>query len=258
MQRRLISLALLGAVFATADLTTTRLTPETARAFDGYVKRREAEIARRQEPAGALWCLENSACRQPAKQGVYVEGQGGRGLAEIKGGLVHDWQGATFIPGATLDQTLTLMRNYANHQKLFAPEVMESKTLDVQGDRYKVFMKLRKKKILTVVLNTEYDVVYQKVGAKKAFSRSYSTKVAEVEDGREYPVGDDHGFMWRLNAYWRFEERDGGVYVECETISLSRPVPFMLTSIMAPILKQLPRESLEKTLSAVRGALAKP
>ena len=257
MPRRLIVLTLAASVIAPADLTTSRLTAETTRAFDGYVKRRELEIARRQEPAAALWCLEISACRQAAKSGVYVDGHAGQGLSEIKGGLVHDWVGATFIPGATLDQTLTLLRNYANHKNLFAPEVIESKTLEERGDDYKVFLKIRKKKILTVVLDTEYDVIYRKVGAKRAYSRSYSTKVAEVEDGREYPVGNDHGFMWRLNAYWRFEERDGGVYVECETISLSRPVPFLLTSLMAPILKQLPRESLEKTLLATRDALAR-
>jgi hypothetical protein len=61
--------------------------------------------------------------------------------------------------------------------------------------------------------------------------------------------------MWRLNSYWRFEERDGGVYIECEAISLSRGVPMLLSGLMAPIVRQLPRESLEKTLTATRRAL---
>ena len=256
--RRLTPLVLICCSVALADMTTTRLTAETRRAFDSYVKRREVEIERRQLPTESLWCLDQPGCPAALKRdGVFVDGHGGRGLEEIKGGLVHDWVGATFIRGATLDQTLALLRNYANHKTLFAPEVMESKTLDVQGDHYTVYLKLRKKKILTVVLNTEYDVIYRKTGAYRACSRSYSTKVAEVEEGRELPVGHDHGFMWRLNAYWRFQEQDGGVYVECETISLSRPVPMMLHSIMAPILKQLPRESLEKTLAATRAALEK-
>jgi hypothetical protein len=240
-------------------MTTTRLSPETTRAFDAYVKRREGEMARRLEVNGALWCLENSGCRTAVRgDAAFVEGYGGRGLQEIRGGLVHDWVGATFIPGTTLEQTLALLRNYANHKNLFAPEVIESRVIDNKGDDYRVYLKLRKKKILTVILNTEYDVIYRKIDAKRAYSRSYSTKVAEVEDdGRELPVGNDHGFMWRLNAYWRFQERDGGVYVECETISLSRPVPSLLSGLMAPILKQLPRESLEKTLLATRGALVK-
>lgn len=256
---RLILLLTAVGMIAHADIATTRLTAETARAFDNYVKKREGEINRRLEGEGSLWCLEKSGCRSAVRgASAFIEGHGGGGLHEIRGGLVHDWVGATFIPGATLDQTLALLRNYAEHKNLFAPEVMDSRVIENKGDDFRVFLKLRKKKILTVILNTEYEVIYRKLDAKRAYSRSYSTKVAEVEDdGRELPIGNDHGFMWRLNAYWRFQERDGGVYVECETISLSRPVPMMLTSIMAPILRQLPRESLEKTLLATRSALVK-
>jgi hypothetical protein len=259
MLSRLLLLSTAVSAIAWGDVATSRLTPETMRAFDQYVKKREGEINRRMEAGGSLWCLENSACRQTVRgNAAFVEGYAGRGLQDIRGGLVHDWMGATFIPGATLDQTLALLRNYNNHKNLFAPEVMDSRVIENKGDDYRVFLKLRKKKILTVILNTEYDVIYRKLDAKRAFSRSYSTKIAEVEDdGGELPAGNDHGFMWRLNAYWRFQERDGGVYVECETISLSRPVPMLLSALISPILKQLPRESLEKTLLATRGALVK-
>lgn len=259
MLRRLLLLLPASVMLAPADVTTTRLSAETTRAFDAYVKKREGEMERRLGASGPLWCLEHASCRSVVRgDGAFVEGYAGKGLLEIRGGLVHDWAGATFIPGATLDQTLALLRNYANHKNLFAPEVVDSRVLSNSGDDYRVFLKLRKKKVLTVILNTEYDVIYRKLDAKRAYSRSYSTKVAEVEDdGQELPVGNDHGFMWRLNAYWRFQERDGGVYVECETISLSRPVPMLLSALIAPILKQLPRESLERTLLATRGALAK-
>jgi hypothetical protein len=259
MLRRLILLLPAAVMLAPADVATTRLSADTIKAFDAYVKKREGEMARRLEANGPLWCLEHSSCRTQVRgDGAFVEGYGGKGLADIRGGLVHDWVGATFIPGTTLDQTLALLRNYPNHKNLYAPEVMDSKVLANTGDDYRIYLKLRKKKIITVILNTEYDVIYRKLDPKRAYSRSYSTKVAEVEDdGRELPPGNDHGFMWRLNAYWRFHERDGGVYVECETISLSRPVPMLLSTLISPILKQLPRESLEKTLLATRGALAK-
>ena len=246
-------------LLAPADVAATRLSPETTRAFNDYVKKREGDINRRLEANGSLWCLEHANCRKAVRgEQAFVEGYRGTGLHDIRGGLVHDWIGATFIPGATLDQTLALLRNYPNHKNLFAPEVMDSRVLENHGDDYRVFLQLRKKKILTVILNTEYDVIYRKLDGKRAYSRSYSTKVAEVDgDGHELPAGGDHGFMWRLNAYWRFQERDGGVYVECETISLSRPVPMLLSALIAPILRQLPRESLEKTLLATRGALVK-
>jgi len=257
MVPRLTLLLVCVGATAWADIATTRLTPETARAFDAYVKKREAQMARRLEPGGTLWCLERQACRAAVHDGAFIEGFEGSGISEIKGGLVHDWVGATFVPGAKLDQVLAVLRNYPNHKVLFQPEVVDSRIIEQKGDDYKVYLRLRKKKILTVMLNTEYDVIFRQLDAKRAYSQSRSTKIAEFEEGREYPVGDDHGFLWRLNAYWRLQEVNGGVYVECETISLSRGVPFMLTTIMSPILKQLPRESLEKTLLATRQALAK-
>ncbi len=242
------------------DVSTTTLEPQTVRAFDEYVKRREAEMQQRES---FLWCDQRESCLMTVKQReVMVTPRESRGVHEIQGGLVHDWQGATFIPGTKLDDVLSFLRNYANHKNVFAPEVIDSKAVTSDTDRYKVYLRLRKKKVITVILNTEYDAQYERVDPTHARSRSYSTKITEVEDAgtsseRELPVGHDHGFMWRLNSYWRFQERDGGVYVECEAISLSRGVPMMLSSIITPIVRQLPRESLEKTLLATRHALAR-
>jgi hypothetical protein len=72
---------------------------------------------------------------------------------------------------------------------------------------------------------------------------------------RELPPGNDHGFLWRLYSYWRFEERDGGVYVECQAISLTRSVPTGFGWLIEPIIRQLPRESLANTLRATRAAV---
>jgi hypothetical protein len=66
--------------------------------------------------------------------------------------------------------------------------------------------------------------------------------------------------MWALNSYWRFLERDGGVYVECQAVSLSRdiPWPLRLLPFVPGIIGDLPKESLEGTLTATRDALLKP
>ena len=69
------------------------------------------------------------------------------------------------------------------------------------------------------------------------------------------PAGDDHGFLWRLDSYWRFAERDGGVYMECEAVSLTRDIPAGLGWLIAPIIRQLPQESLVNTLRKTREAL---
>jgi hypothetical protein len=124
-------------------------------------------------------------------------------------------------------------------------------------------MRLRKKKVITVVLDTEHEVHYFQLDPLRWYSRSYTTRIAEVDnpgepDERQLPPGADHGFLWRLYSYWKFQERDGGVYVECQALSLTRNVPLGLGWLIEPIIRQLPRESLANTLRATRdAALAK-
>jgi hypothetical protein len=101
---------------------------------------------------------------------------------------------------------------------------------------------------IAVVLNTNHDVRYFPLGSARCYSQSHSSRIAEVDnpgepDEREMQPGQDHGFLWRLNSYWRFEERDGGVYVECEAISLTRSVPAGRGWLVNPIVRTLPRES---------------
>ena len=101
---------------------------------------------------------------------------------EIDGGLVHDWVGAVFIAGATLEQTLSFVQNYNNHKNIYKPEVIDSKLRSRDGNDFKIHLRLLKKKVLTVVLNTEHDVTYYPVSGTRAYSRSYSRKIAEVEN----------------------------------------------------------------------------
>ena len=147
-----------------------------------------------------------------------------------------------------------MLQNYDRHQEWY-PEVIESKLLSHEGDVFRGYLKLRKEKVLTAILNTEHEARYSQVSDKRWTAKSYSTKIAEVEDGKELPVGDDSGFLWRLNAYWRLEEDDGGVFVECVSISLSRSVPFGLGWMINPIVKSMPKESLENLMQATRLAV---
>ena len=111
-----------------------------------------------------------------------------------------------------------------------------------------------------MVLDTDHEVHYVSLDRSRWMCRSHTTRIAEVEDAgspkeRVLPPDTGHGFLWRLYSYWRFEERDGGVYVECRAISLTRDVPFGLGWAIEPIIQKLPQESLIKTLEATRKAL---
>ena len=240
------------------------LKSETVAAFDSYIRTTEARIADQASGKRSfLWTDESPQRRDLVRKGqIVAQPWNSRGEAQVPSGLIHDWIGSVFIPGVTLESVLALVRNYDNHYKLYQPEVIASRTLQHAGNNYKVYLRLLKKKILTVVLNTEHDVNYYPLSANRLHSRSYSTRIAEVEnpgerDERELPVGAGHGFLWRLYSYWRFEERDGGVYMECQAVSLTRDIPTGLGWLIEPIIRDLPRESLMRTLEGTRQALRK-
>ena len=182
------------------------------------------------------------------------------GPTQTPGAMIHHWIGTVFIPGASLKQVLAVLQDYDHHSIYYGPEVTKSKMLEHTGDDFKIQYRLTQTKIVTVVLDTDFEVHYQSLSAVRAQSRSYSTRIVEIEHPGEpnehaLPAGNDDGFLWRLNSYWRFSEADDGVYVQCEAISLTRDIPTGLTWLIGPFIGSIPRESLEFTLRSTRTAV---
>ncbi len=237
----------------------TKLRPETIAEFDAYVKEAERLLQRRIEGERPfLWTDDLPERRIALRRGdILIEGLSE--IPEIEDGLLHVWLGAVFIPEAKGPEVLAVLQDYDRHQEWY-PEVVESKLLSQDGDVFRGYLKLRKEEVFTVVLNTEHEARYSQVSDKRWEGKSYSTKIAEIEDPdtpneKELPVGEDRGFLWRLYAYWRLEEAEDGVFVECFSISLSRRIPTGLGWIVKPFVNSMPRESLEGTLQATRVAV---
>jgi hypothetical protein len=235
------------------------LKPQTVAAFDRYVQQAEQRMDGRKS---FLWTGESDARARRVRQGaMLVEPATGTAETPVAFGLVHDWVGAVFIPGTTLEQTLAVGQDYNRHKDIYRPEVMDSRILAHTGNDFRVYLRLLKKKVITVVLDTEHEVHYERVDATRWRSRSRSTKIAEVKDAgkpneRELPPGTGDGYLWRLNSYWRYEERDGGTWVECEAISLTRDIPTGLGWLLDPIIRSLARDSLVSTLRETQASLA--
>jgi len=213
-------------------------------------------------PAGTfLWSDANPEKTEKVREGkILAQFWAGRGPAKVPNGLIHDWIGAAFVPGATIDETLSLIQDYDNHKNIYQPEVIASRLVSCHNGDFQIYLRLLKKKIITVVLDTDHEVHYRSLDRSRWLCRSYTTRVAEVEnpgspEEKVLPADTGHGFLWRLYSYWRFEERDGGVCIECRAISLTRDVPFGLGWAIEPIIQKLPEESLVKTLEATRRAL---
>jgi hypothetical protein len=176
--------------------------------------------------------------------------------------LIHDWIGAALIPGTTVEDTLRLIQDYDHHKTIYKPEVIDSKLRSRKGNDFQVYLRLLKKKIITVVLDTDHDVHYRALDRTRWICYSRTTRIAEVENAGSakeivLPPDTGHGFLWRLYSYWRFEERERDVYVECRAISLTRDVPYGMGWMIEPVIQKLPKESLIRTLEATRQALAR-
>lgn len=252
----------------TPDAFAEELKPRTLSEFDAYMRTAEARIMKQNTGAPFLWVDGAPARKSEVRKGKAVAVPWtGKGDIEISDGLIHDWIGAVFVPGATLKKTLALVQDYNSHSRYYKPEVVKSSIVSRDGNAFQVYMQLSKKKVVTVVLNTTHDVQYFPLDDTRCYSVSHSSRIAELDDPggtaeREMEPNRGHGFLWRLNSFWRFEERDGGVYVECEAISLSKGVPswaeWLSVGQVSRIVRSLPRESLQNTLTCTRNALAGP
>lgn len=175
----------------------------------------------------------------------------------VDGGLINHWRGTALVPNVTLDHLLKVLQE-PQSDKHKQEDVISSRVVSRDGDSQKVFLRLRRTKFVTVVYDTEYDVDYRRLSKDRALSNSISTKIVEIENAgtpreRALPEGDDHGYMWRLNSYWRYKQIDGGVLVEIESLTLSRDLPAIIGSLIRPIITSTARESMTRTLASVRA-----
>jgi hypothetical protein len=245
------------------------LRTETKQAFDAYVARTEARNQRDLSSGDFLWidALEKSAAAD-----AYAKLKRGEVLSrqipspgqdsDIPGGLVHDWEGLVFVPGAKLNDVLNLLQDYDHQATYFSPDVERSRIEEHNGDHFRVFLRFRQKNVLTLVLNTEHDIVYSRDSSTRARSRSSAIRIAEVDnpgerDEREKTPGQDNGLLWRMETWWRIEEKDDGVYVQNEVVTLTRDIPTGLGWAVEPFLTNIPKESLQFTLSAIRQEVLK-
>jgi hypothetical protein len=242
---------------------------QTTEAFDHYIVAAEKRIRQARSKSDsflridALPAAQRTQVMARLRQGEVVIEKQGETPSEIPGGLIHDWVGTVLIPKMTVAQVLALVQDYDHSNQHYAPDVVKSRLVSHKGDDFQVFLRLHKHKVVTVVLDTDYNVHYGRLDVTHQFSLSRSTRVSEVADPgssneRTRAAGHDHGFMWRLNSYWAFEQVDDGVLVECEAISLTRDIPAGLGWMIGPFVNSIPRESLQFTLDATRKALMQP
>jgi hypothetical protein len=250
-----------------ADSMEAILQPKTVQGFVRYATAVETRIEKELRENAPFLDVE----RQPApelnktmaalRRGEVVVSRavardGSASEIEVDGGMINHWRGTAYIPNVKLDVLLkTLQEPQSDKHK--QEDVLSSRVVQVGENSQKLYLRLRRTKLITVVYDTEYDTTYRRVAADRALSSSISTKIVEIENAgtpqeKALPEGNDHGFMWRLYSYWRYKQVGDGVIVEVESLTLSRNLPFLFTPFLRPVVNSTARDSITRTLTSMR------
>jgi putative flippase GtrA len=211
---------------------------------------RKVEDARAQLRRGDVLVMRGSAEDERAQE------------IEVDGGSIHHWRGVILIPGVKLDDVIRTLKE-PGRDRHKQEDVLASRVLARNGDALKLFLRLKRTKIVTVVYDTEHDVHYRSIAPSRAASSSVSTRIVEIENAgsageRALPEGNDHGYLWRLNSYWRYLQVPEGVVVELESLTLSRDIPFVFKALVRPLVDRVARESIRRTLESLRARFTAP
>jgi hypothetical protein len=230
---------------------------EAVTAFNNYVATLESRLAR-QHSAQRGFLIGADEAR--LRRGEFVIENLTPADTELPGAMLHHWRGSAFVPGATAAEFERLMKDFSAYPRIYTPQVLSAKIIAQQGDHLQAVMRVQQRHVLTVVMDTSYDVTFARIDAHHGFSISRSARIAEIDSPgtrheRALGASEEHGFLWRLNTYWSYEELNGGVYMQIESVTLTRSIPRGLGWAVGPFVEAVPRESLEFTLHSTSTAL---
>jgi hypothetical protein len=236
------------------------LSQATLQEFNAYMRSADREMTER--ASHSLHIIRGLAASSRLKNGeVVVRTWHNEPTVDVKDGLIHDWVGTFFVPGGTVNDALEVIRGVEHHAKIYAPDTVRAGVISRSTDTTKSTMRTSKKKVLTVTLDYVFEGKWYTISEKSARGAIRSISVREVENAgaaneKVLPDGQGWGWLWRLNSYWSIAERDGGVYAEMRSVSLTRNIPLGLSTLMKPYITGVPRETLEQTLAKTKDAIA--
>jgi hypothetical protein len=267
---RIFAIALFLAIGFVRVTLAAELKPATVDAFERYRRIAEATIEQDASSSDRFLHVFHGDAAARAKADVLLR----RGEVavdrlratdnghriEVPDGLIHHWIGSIFVPNVSLRTAVAVLQDFDQHADLFRPNIQRSKILEHDTDRFRITLRFYMKKIVAVTVDTESLVEFTPRGPDRETSAIRSVRVNEIDgagtpEERQKPDGHGGGYMWRMNTYWRFLERDGGTYIECEALTLSRSIPTGLGWLIGPVVASIPRDMLTAALQATRRSL---
>jgi hypothetical protein len=260
---RAVVLLFLAAIAFPVSASAAALKPETAAAWNDYLRTVDASLQDRVRPGGRfLWTFEDSERAARVRNGeIVVVPAPGQNPKKVPGGLIHHWIGAAFLPNFKLDDILEVTRDYDRYQEFYRPGVVKSTAIarSAAEDRFSMLL-INKAFLLKTMLDTDCQMTKFRLDERRFYSVSKTTRVQEIEEygeraERRIPEGEGSGYIWKLYSIARFEQREGGVYIELEALALSREIPAAVRLVADPIVRRVSRNSLLTSLQQTGAAL---
>jgi hypothetical protein len=218
-------------------LSVLHLEPRTVQVFETYVAQFQKNVATSFEQSGRLWIDAGGSCCKA--NGPFAAGKPvveARENTDIEGGSIHHFSGTIHIPGGAIADVRHIMQDYPNYPKYFKPDVSKgSATINPDSapsdEHFTSHITIQESTLwMAVAYDCTYDTHYRMLDPHRWESVSNASSIKEWRDPKDVgqgflPEGDDHGFLWRTNTFWFVRENNGGVDVELDSMTLSRPIP---------------------------------
>ncbi|HVO63867.1 MAG TPA: hypothetical protein VMT53_23295 [Terriglobales bacterium] len=246
---------------APAASVGAELKEETLKTWDAYIQTADAQMSGRLR-GSFLWVDEDPNRVDRVRAGeILVSSVGQKNPKPVPSGLIHDWMGAAFIPNARLGDVLSAVRDYGRYKEFYKPTVVDARSLGTDGGCDKYSMRVvNNETVVETALDSEYKACYLRLDEFRWYSTANATRVQEIRhygrpDEQELPPDQGSGYIWRVYSLARFEERDGGVYIELEAIVLSRDIPVAFRWLVDPIVRRVSRNTMLISLQQMEDAV---
>ncbi len=233
---------------------------DTLRAWDDYVVLVNTGVAERNaESRPFLSVDESSETRRRVQNGELVITN--HDPRRVPQGLIHHWVGVMFVPNVSLDQMMRVLNSYDRYSDIYKPLIRKSSVIEQAGDTVKLnVLAVQKAFSVTAAVETDEEIQVARPTPNRVCITANSVRIEEIANYGQasehaFPEARRPGYVWRALIVQRLEQRDGGVYVELETISLSRGIPVEVRWLIKPLTDELPRKMMTDILSETRAAV---
>jgi hypothetical protein len=243
--------------------SAAELQPDTIQAWDQYVRRNDHQEMERVTGTRPFLWTDDSPDRAARLRGgeIIVAPFVGHGNQPVPNGLIHHWIGAVFIPRATLARLIDVVNDFDRYKEIYRPLVVESSTVACSDQEQEYSMVWRHRALIVdAAARGHYKTELYSLDAKRGYGITEASSIQEIQsfgerDQRLLAPGTGSGFIWRIRSVSRYEERNGGVYLEIEALALTRDIPASMRWIVSPVVNHLSINSLKLTLRQTRDAV---